>query len=164
MRENIQNTELAFFKTYFLPLAAQCKARSNQARKEDSMAVAKTYDVLVSQVSVPCRKSHKVGISYKAKLITMSFFQIWALLPGFCNNPTDLKESFKGIAKTLGETLQNWKELRVYILSSLRQLITKSRGKPEKEAELARYAKNFLPIFFNLYTTQPVGSEETGQR
>ena len=51
--------------------------------------------------------------------------------------------------------MQNMKELRVYILSSLRQLISKSRGKPEKEAELARYAKNFLPIFFNIYTTQP---------
>ena len=93
------------------------------------MAVAKPYDVLVSQ--------------------------IWALLPGFCNNPTDLTESFKGMAKTLGETMQNMKELRVYILSSLRQLISKSRGKPEKETELARYAKNFLPIFFNIYTTQP---------
>ena len=93
------------------------------------MAVAKPYDVLVSQ--------------------------IWALLPGFCNNPTDLTESFKGMAKTLGETMQNMKELRVYILSSLRQLISKSRGKPEKEAKLARYAKNFLPIFFNIYTTQP---------
>jgi len=138
MRENIQSTQLASFKTYFLPLAAACKARSNQAKKEDNMAVAKPYDVLVSQ--------------------------IWALLPGFCNNPTDLTESFKGMAKTLGETMQNMKELRVYILSSLRQLISKSRGKPEKEAELARYAKNFLPIFFNIYTTQPVGSEETGQR
>ena len=51
MRENIQTTELAFFKTYFLPLAASCKARSNLAKKEDNMVVAKPYDVLVSQVS-----------------------------------------------------------------------------------------------------------------
>jgi len=138
MRENIQNTELAFFKSYFLPLAAACKARSNQAKREDNLAVAKPYDVLVSQ--------------------------IWSLLPGFCNNPTDLKESFKSMARTLGETLQNMKELRIDILSSLRQLISKSRGKPEKEAELSRFAKNFLPILFNLYTTQPVGAEETGQR
>ena len=138
MRENIQNTELAFFKSYFLPLAANCKARSNQAKRENDTAVAKPYDILVCQ--------------------------IWALLPGFCNNPTDLKESFKGLAKTLGETLQNMKELRIDILSSLRQLISKSRGKPEKEAELARFAKNFLPILFNLYTTKPVGAEETGQR
>ena len=28
----------------------------------------------------------------------------------------------------------------------------------------SRFAKNFLPILFNLYTTKPVGAEETGQR
>lgn len=29
---------------------------------------------------------------------------------------------------------------------------------------LGRYAKNFLPIFFNIYTTKPTGTDEEGQR
>ena len=37
MRENIQSTQLAFFKTYFLPLAAACKARSNQVHTRISV-------------------------------------------------------------------------------------------------------------------------------
>jgi hypothetical protein len=38
------------------------------------------------------------------------------LFPGFCNNPVDLKENFKGLARTLGEHLQQRKELRLDIL------------------------------------------------
>jgi hypothetical protein len=40
------------------------------------------------------------------------------LFPGFCNNPVDLKENFKGLARTLGEHLQQRKELRLDILVS----------------------------------------------
>jgi hypothetical protein len=39
-----------------------------------------------------------------------------ALLPGFCNSPVDLKENFKGLARTIGEHLQQRKELRLDIL------------------------------------------------
>ena len=45
---------------------------------------------------------------------------IRALLPGFCNNPVDLKENFKGLAKTVGEHLQQRKELRLDILVKFR--------------------------------------------
>ena len=56
-------------------------------------------------------------------------FKIWAMLPGFCNFPTDLNDSFKYLAKTLGETLEKCADLRNYILNSLRTLILRNTGK-----------------------------------
>lgn len=55
-------------------------------------------------------------------------------------------------------------------MSGLRKLITQcqegesSTKKDEDLKELARFAKNYLPILFNLYTTKANGSEEEGQR
>ena len=73
LRENIQNARLGYFKSHFLPLAISYRNRSIKAGQEGDKIGQKTYEVLVSQV--------------------------WSLLPGFCNNPKDLKESFKGIAQ-----------------------------------------------------------------
>ena len=137
-RDNIRNTELAFFVEYFLPLAAKCLARSASSAEAGDTVGQKTYEVLV--------------------------FQIWSLLPGFCNCPTDLQVSFKSIARILGVQLGQRKEIRLDILSSLRQLISRNLDSEVNRAEIARYSKNFLPILFNLYTTVPTGSEEAGQR
>ena len=57
LRENIRNTQLAFFTDYFLPLAARCLSRSTQASQAGDTIAQKTYEVLV--------------------------YQIWALLPGW---------------------------------------------------------------------------------
>ena len=137
-RENIKNTQLAFFVEYFLPLAAKCLSRSAHCGASGDNVGHKTYEVLV--------------------------FQIWSLLPGFCNCPTDLSVSFKSIARILGAQLTQRKEIRLDILSSLRQLISRNIDNEVNKAEIARYSKNFLPILFNLYTSVPAGSEEAGQR
>ena len=137
-RENIKNTELAFFVDFFLPLAAKCLSRSNASAAQGDTVGHKTYEVLV--------------------------YQIWSLLPGFCNCPTDLTVSFKSIAKILGVQLGQRKEIRLDILASLRQLISRNLCHEENKSEIARYSKNFLPILFNLYTSVPTGSEEAGQR
>ena len=52
----------------------------------------------------------------------------------------------------------------MFLQASLRQLVLKSASNEENRAEISRFAKNFLPILFNLYTTAPVGAEESGQR
>ena len=63
-----------------------CKNFAIQAEKESNVALNKSYEIL--------------------------FTQIWALLPGFCNTPTDLKDAFTGpFAKILGDYL-SMKELR----------------------------------------------------
>ena len=49
--------------------------------------------------------------------------QVWSLLSGFCTQPTDVKQSFKGIAKILGSALQDRADLRLDVMLSLRKLI-----------------------------------------
>ena len=66
LRDNIRETELGFFTSYFLPLAAKLRSRAAVLRDEGQVMKAKLYETL--QV------------------------QIWALLGGFCNKPADLKK------------------------------------------------------------------------
>ena len=79
-------------------------------------------------------------------------YQIWSLLPEFCNCPTDIATSFKSVAMILGEQLGSRKEIKLDILTSLRHLVALNLENEENKVELARYSKNFLPILFNLYT------------
>lgn len=49
------------------------------------------------------------------------------------------------------------------VKASLRQLILKCK-EPSEQQEISRFAKNFLPILFNLYTTEPSGPEARSHR
>eukprot|EP00095_Tigriopus_kingsejongensis_P002902 maker-scaffold336_size202805-snap-gene-0.23 protein:Tk02902 transcript:maker-scaffold336_size202805-snap-gene-0.23-mRNA-1 annotation:"rrp12-like protein" len=138
MRGNIQNTELAFFIDFFHPLAEKCRLRSHRCLNQDDRFGHKIYQMLEHQ--------------------------IWDLLPGFCNGTTDLAESFKAIARVLGEQLKIRKELRMNIMASLRQLIRKCADNQEHQEIMSRYAKNYLPILCNIYTTPAQGSDEMDQR
>merc|ERR1719309_1626752 len=102
------------------------------------------------------------NIGYKTYEVLV--YQIWSLLPGFCKDPVDLKESFKNIAKIIGTELSQKKEIRLDILTSIRHLVSRNLENKENREELSRFSKNFLPIVFNLYTAVPLGSEEAGQR
>ncbi|XP_048746321.2 RRP12-like protein isoform X2 [Ostrea edulis] len=137
IRDNVCDTELGFFTTYFLPLAAKLKQRSLEAVSTDNQVVCKSYDALQRQ--------------------------IWSLLPGFCTNPTDLAQSFKGICKVLGSAISDREDLRVEVMSGLRKLINKSKEEEECRQEVARFAKNFLPILFNLFTTEPENTKDTAR-
>nr|CAG4647640.1 EOG090X00E0 [Moina brachiata]SVE92835.1 EOG090X00E0 [Moina brachiata] len=134
MRENIQNTELAFFIEYFLPLAQTCKSRV----KDQDRVAPRVYDLIQRQ--------------------------IWALLPGFCKFPTDVDAAFKQIAKLLGQCLTDRADVRMDVMAALRQLIIHSKSDEKIKAEITRYAKNYIPILFNLYTTKATSDEEESQR
>lgn len=60
--------------------------------------------------------------------IRLVFFnpQIWTMLPGFCNKPTDVVSSFKCIARSLGMAITERPDLRMCIYQALRTLIHKS--------------------------------------
>ncbi|EOD33147.1 hypothetical protein EMIHUDRAFT_202342 [Emiliania huxleyi CCMP1516] len=62
--------------------------------------------------------------------------QVWALLPGFCASADDVASSFPALAKTLGTVLNERPELR------------------------PPYAKNFLPLLFNLHQAEPAEKRE----
>ncbi|CAI9733252.1 isoform X1 [Octopus vulgaris] len=126
LKKYISNTELEFFRTYFMPLSKKLQDKSIQYEAEGNTVAAKTYGTLV--------------------------VQFWSLLPSFCNNPTDLKTSFRNIARSLGSVVNDRPQLRTPVLSSLRKLIYTNLENEENRNELAHFAKNFLPILFNLYT------------
>ncbi|CAB4066317.1 RRP12 [Lepeophtheirus salmonis] len=90
--------------SYDFPRTSICMNRSTQCEASGDTVGAKSYELIM--------------------------YQIWNLLPGFCNNPTDLKESFKGLAKILGVQLNE-----------------------HNKSELGKYSKNYLPILFNLYSS-----------
>ena len=138
MRENIQNTELGFFIEYFLPLAQLCRSRVAKCKEEEDRVGFRIFDLLQRQM--------------------------WALLPGFCKSPTDVDVAFKQIAKLLGQALTDRPDIRVDVMAALRQLIIHSRMDDRIRAEVSRYAKNYLPLLFNLFTTKATTDEQESQR
>ncbi|XP_060581938.1 RRP12-like protein [Ruditapes philippinarum] len=134
IRDNVQETDLSFFTSYFLPLAAKLRQRALELSDQQNIVASKTYEALQ--------------------------LQIWSMLPGFCTRPTDLAQSFKGIAKVLGTAISEREDLRMDVMASLRKLINQSITNDDAKAELSRFSKNFLPILFNLYTTDPVRDKD----
>lgn len=139
LKDCITSGTIAFFKDVLLPIALQCEEKT-----KGSFADGKTYECLVTQ--------------------------IWSILPSICNDASDVKDNFKHIAKLLGKAISDRKDLRLSAMAALRKLIAKAtrnldgRENTDDRAELARFAKNYLPILFNLYTTKPNGTDEEGVR
>ncbi|KFO54348.1 RRP12-like, partial [Corvus brachyrhynchos] len=132
LRDNVQGARLGFFTSYFLPLAAALKSRALEFTQAGKSVEAKIYDTLQ--------------------------WQVWTLLPGFCTHPTDVLGAFKGLARTLGMAISERPDLRPTVCQALRTLIHKGCETDAERAEVGRFAKNFLPILFNVYS-QP---EEEG--
>ena len=65
-------------------------------------------------------------------------YQIWSLLPEFCNCPMDIATSFKSVAMILGEQLGSRKEIKLDILTSLRHLVALNLENEENKVELTR--------------------------
>uniref|UniRef100_A0A8C3WR88 Ribosomal RNA processing 12 homolog n=1 Tax=Catagonus wagneri TaxID=51154 RepID=A0A8C3WR88_9CETA len=134
IRDHVRETRLGFFTTYFLPLATTLKNKALDLAQAGSTVESKIYDTLQ--------------------------WQIWTLLPGFCTRPTDVATAFKGLARTLGTAISERPDLRVTVCQALRTLITKGCEAEADRAEVSRFAKNFLPILFNLYG-QPLAAGDT---
>uniref|UniRef100_A0A8C2FL09 Ribosomal RNA processing 12 homolog n=1 Tax=Cyprinus carpio TaxID=7962 RepID=A0A8C2FL09_CYPCA len=138
IRDHVKNTQLAYFTSYFFPLANNLKQTGDELEQSGQKLMAKVYQTLQ--------------------------MQIWTMLPGFCTKPTDLLASFKGIARSLGMALNDRPDLRLCICQALRTLINKSCDTEEEKAELKRFSKNFLPILFNVYNQQPKPGEMVSAR
>ncbi|XP_065263803.1 RRP12-like protein isoform X2 [Emys orbicularis] len=126
IRDHVQGTRLSFFTSYFLPLAATLKSRAAELAQAGKSLESKIYDTLQ--------------------------WQIWTMLPGFCTRPTDVAASFKGLARTLGTAISERADLRLTVCQALRTLISKGCETDAERAEVGRFAKNFLPILFNVYS------------
>ncbi|XP_067909346.1 RRP12-like protein [Heterodontus francisci] len=138
IRDHVKNTKLGFFNQYFLPLAANLKNRALELAQSGRPLEAKIYETLQ--------------------------WQIWTMLPGFCTKPTDTVVAFKGIARTLGMAISDRPDLRLTICQALRILVSRGCENETDRAEVSRFAKNFLPILFNVYSTEPPSGETTAYR
>ncbi|XP_060097818.1 RRP12-like protein [Heteronotia binoei] len=138
LRDHIRDAPLAYFCTYFLPLATTLKNRATALAQAERHLEAKIYDTLQCQV--------------------------WNLLPSFCTHPTDAGSSFKGLARTLGMAISDRSDLRLIVCQALRRLINKGCQTDAERAEVGRFAKNFLPILFNAYSQQDAATESPVQR
>lgn len=134
LKDCIMGGSISFFKDTLLPIALVCESLMKHPIN------GKTYEFLVPQ--------------------------IWSIFPSLCNNASDVKDNFKNIAKLLGMAVSDRKDLKLPVMTGLRRLITKATLTENTAdiAELARFAKNYLPILFNLYTMKPYGTHEEGQR
>jgi len=133
VRDNVTHTELGFFTSYFLPLAATFKKNAEDLSKQGRKAESTAYDVLQ--------------------------LQIWSMLKGFCDHPTDIRQNFQGLAKILGTALNEREDLRMDVMSALRSLCTCCQEKEEDKQEVSRFAKNYLPILFNHFTSEGLVGE-----
>ncbi|GCC34024.1 hypothetical protein chiPu_0012497 [Chiloscyllium punctatum] len=138
IRDHVKHTRLTFFNQYFLPLAANLKNRALELAQSGRSLEAKIYDTLQ--------------------------WQIWTMLPGFCTKPTDTAVAFKGIARTLGTVISDRPDLRLTICQALRTLINKGCENETDRAEVSRFSKNFLPVLFNVYSTEPASGESAAYR
>ncbi|XP_050161171.1 RRP12-like protein [Myiozetetes cayanensis] len=138
LRDYVQGTRLGFFTSYFLPLAAALKNRAQEFTQAGKTVEAKLYDTLQ--------------------------WQVWTLLPGFCTHPTDVLGAFKGLARTLGMAISERPDLRPTVCQALRTLIYKGCETDAERAEVGRFAKNFLPILFNVYSQPEEDGGSSAQR
>ncbi|CAG79245.1 NUC173 domain-domain-containing protein [Yarrowia lipolytica] len=94
LRDNIHNSEIAFFKSEFLPLIEYFDDKISTTKG----ATAKVFEALLAQV--------------------------WSVLPRFCALPMDLQQSFdQSFAELLSNKLYSNIEIRPVICQSLRLLV-----------------------------------------
>lgn len=137
-KDKIQNSTIKYFSDEILSMASLCRNKSKAATSSGDLANAHTYELLCGQ--------------------------LWSLLPNFCNNPSDVKENFKNIARTLGTVMKENGDFRPSVMQGLRKLINTRNESEEDIAEIGRFAKNFLPLLLNVYMTQVKGTFAEGQR
>ncbi|XGW10703.1 hypothetical protein V3C99_012312 [Haemonchus contortus] len=132
LRVNLHNAPLAYFSSHILPLAV------------------KIYRRLGSLDPVPQR------------LYMTLQLQLWELLPSFCDSPSDLEKAFPQLAPVLGAAMNERSDLRPQILSALRRVLRFALlpdAPPERVEVVSSYAKNFMPLLFNMYTSN-AGSDQ----
>lgn len=148
LRDNVINTNLAHFRSEFVPLS-----EAMYQRVIDHGASEKTMEVKIFETIVQ---------------------QTWALFPGYCNLPLDLDKAFnQDFAELLSNLLYSQPELRADICRGLQTLVESNREILAVEAgdeeiqvrsritksiaqanleHLATFAGNLLAVLFNVYS------------
>ncbi|ONK66057.1 uncharacterized protein A4U43_C06F3720 [Asparagus officinalis] len=86
---------------------------------------------ILDMIKVLQQKSHKLeaeGRTFSAKSAEGLVYQLWSLLPAFCNYPVDTSTSFKDLQKVICLTLPRESELHGIMCSSLQILIGQNKS------------------------------------
>ncbi|KAJ2517545.1 pre-rRNA processing protein [Coemansia sp. RSA 1939] len=148
MKNHIRNAPLGYFISELLPVADNLAAQSLRFTSQGREIEAKVFAALCQQ--------------------------IWALLSGFCNVPSDVIEAFTpGFAARLSKEIVEDTALRSSICAALSTLLTavhqiahedvesSSLTKQQalsSEAHLAQFAQDFLSQLFNVFAQSPAAS------
>lgn len=135
LKKGIRCSSFEFFYRHILSLANECHKQWKEHQTAGNLAAARTNELF--------------------------YIQLWDLFPAFCDQPRDMHQ-FKSIAKTLGETLKDRVEVRSAVFNGFLKLL--ENDDEETKKQLARFAPNYLDIFFNIYVAKPSGSEEHSSR
>jgi len=147
LRDYVSNTNLQHFKTEFVPLSEIMFQRViNNGEAEKTMEI-KIFETLVQQ--------------------------IWALLPGYCDLPLDLTESFdQEFAELVSNLLYKQVDLRSDVCRALQTLVESNKAIVDIETKddlvlqsrvskasaqknldhLSGFASNMLAVLFNVYS------------
>ncbi|KAF8364016.1 hypothetical protein PRIPAC_90939, partial [Pristionchus pacificus] len=137
LRVNLHNAQLSLFLKYFLPMAMKLHRR------------------LPSLEGV------------QSRLYSLLQLQLWELLPPFFESPSDFETTFPTLAPILGTAILERKDLRMIVLQGVRAALgfVHQPDAPAARVEtMARFAKNFQPILFNLYTEGAEDDHDDRQR
>ncbi|KAK2756780.1 hypothetical protein FQN54_005226 [Arachnomyces sp. PD_36] len=148
LRDHVSNTNLAHFRSEFVPLSEVLFQRVLDYGSAEKTVEVKIFDTLVQQT--------------------------WAVLPGYCELPLDLTEAFdQSFAELLSNILYKQTELRVDICRALQNLVESnqtiialdseeddlilqrriSKADAKKNiAHLAGFSSNILAVLFNIYS------------
>lgn len=147
LRDYTSNTNLSHFKSEMVPLSEVMFQKVLDHGEAERTMEIKIYETLVQQ--------------------------IWSTLPGYCDLPLDLLESFdQSLAEVLANLLYQQVDLRLDICRALRTLIESNQAVANIEEEedlllqsrvtkdgarknltyLGQFAGNMLAVLFNVYT------------
>ncbi|GLB06754.1 hypothetical protein AtubIFM57258_002071 [Aspergillus tubingensis] len=148
LRDNVTNTDLAHFRSEFVPLSEALYQKVMEFSAREKAVEVKIFETLVQQT--------------------------WAILPGYCELPLDLTESFdQGFAELLSNVLYKQTDLRVDICRALQNLVESNqailsleaneddlilqrritkKAAEKNVAHLAGFASNLLAVLFNVYS------------
>ncbi|CEL00791.1 Putative Pre-rRNA processing protein Rrp12 [Aspergillus calidoustus] len=148
LRDSVTNTDLSHFRSEFVPLSEALYQKVMEYASAEKSVEVKIFETLVQQT--------------------------WAILPGYCELPLDLVESFdQSFAELLSNILYKQTDLRVDVCKALANLVESNQAilSVEKEgddlilqrritkeaakkniAHLAGFASNLLAVLFNVYS------------
>lgn len=136
LREGITESTFEFFISHILVWALKCNENWHKYRATNEKRLAHVNELLCSQ--------------------------LWGLFPGFCRKPRDIK-NIKILGRDyLVKALTDTVNLRAPILDGLKELLTNADD--DGKRVLGMFARNFIPVLCNVYSTKPNGTYESELR